>query len=68
MERQKSREMGGALAIDGRQVTTSHTTTNQKQAAAMEGSMKGRRDEWEVQGKHDTIVSGALLVDRWLKI
>ncbi len=58
MERQKNREMGGALAINGHQTTTSHTTTNQKQVAVMEGSMKGRRDTREAQGKHDAIVSG----------
>ncbi len=58
MERQKNREMDRALAINGHQTTTSHTTINQKQAAAMEGSMKGRRDKQEVQGKHDTIVLG----------
>ena len=59
----KIREMGGALAIDGRQTTTSHTTTNQKQAAAVEVSMKGRRNEREAQGEHDTIVLGELRVD-----
>ncbi len=39
------REMGGALAIDGRQSNILHTTTNQEQEAAMEGSMEGRCDE-----------------------
>ena len=51
-----NREMGWALAIDGRQLNILHRTTNQKQAAVMEGSMKGRRDEQEVQGKHNTII------------
>jgi hypothetical protein len=54
----KNREMGWALAIDGRRLKILHTTTNQKQAAAMEGTMKGRRDEREARGKHDTIVFG----------
>jgi hypothetical protein len=54
----KKREMGGALAINGRQTMTSHTTTNQKQAAAMEGHKKGRRDKREARGKHHTIVLG----------
>ena len=58
MERQKNREMGGALAIDGCQRTISHTTTNQKQAAALEGSMKERCDKWEAWGKHNTIILG----------
>jgi hypothetical protein len=52
--------MGGALAIDRCQWIILHTTTNQKQAAAMEGSMKGRHDKWEAQRKHDTIVWGVL--------
>ncbi len=49
---------GERQKIDGRQLNISHTTTNQKQAAATEGTMKGRRDEREVRGKHDTIVLG----------
>jgi hypothetical protein len=57
-KRQTNREMGWALAIDGCRVNILHTTTNQKQAAAMEGTMKGGRDEREARGKHDTIVLG----------
>ena len=30
------------MALNGRRLIILHTTTNQKQAAAMEGSMKGR--------------------------
>ena len=55
---EKNREMGWALAIDGRRLNILHTTTNQKQAAATEGTMKGRHDEREARGKHDTIVFG----------
>ena len=33
-----------------------YTTTNQKQAAATEGSMEGRCNEWDAWGKCDTIV------------
>ena len=55
---EKNREMGWALGVDGRRLKILHTTTNQKQAAATEGTMKGRRDEREAQGKHDTIVFG----------
>ncbi len=54
----KNRERGWALAIDGHRLKILHTTTNQKQAAAMEGTMKGRRKEREAQGKHDTIIFG----------
>ncbi len=50
--------MGWALAIDGRRLKNLHATTNQKQAAAMEGTMKRRCDEQEARGKHDTIVFG----------
>ncbi len=57
-KQQKKREMGWALAIDGRRLNILHTTTNQKQAAATEGTMKGRQDEQEVWGKHNTIVFG----------
>jgi hypothetical protein len=54
----KDREMGWALATDGRRLKILHTITNQKQAAASEGTMKGRRNEREAWGKHDTIVFG----------
>ncbi len=54
----KNREMGWALAIDSRRLKILHTTTNQKQAAVTEGTMKGRRDKREALGKHDTIVFG----------
>ena len=54
----KKREMGWALAIDGRQLKILPRTTNPKQAAATEGTMKGRRNEGEARGKHDTIILG----------
>ncbi len=46
----KKREMGWALALDGCRLNILHTTTNQKQAAVTEGTMKGRRDEREARG------------------
>jgi hypothetical protein len=55
---EKNWEMGWVLAIDGRRSNILHTKTNRKQAAATEGTMKGRRDEQEAWGKHDTIVLG----------
>ena len=55
---EKNREMGWALGVDGRRLKILHTTTNRIQAAATEGTKKGRRDEREAQGKHDTIVFG----------
>ncbi len=54
----KNREMGWALAIDSCRLKILHTATNRKQAAATEGTMKGRRDEREARGKHNTIVFG----------
>ncbi len=50
--------MGWALAIDGRRSKFLHTTTNQNQVAVREGTMKGRGDEPEARGKHDTIIFG----------
>ena len=52
----KNREMSWALGIDSRRPNILHTTTYQKQVAATEGTMKGRRDRQEARGKHDTIV------------
>ena len=54
----KNREMGGPLALDGRQSMNLHTTTNKTQSAAMEGTKDGRRDEREARGKRNTIVLG----------
>ena len=58
MERQKIEIKKYIVALDGRRLTIYYTTTNQKQAAATEGTMKGRHDEREARGKHDTIVFG----------
>jgi hypothetical protein len=55
---EKKREMGWALGVDGRRLKILHTTTNQKQTTVTEETMKGRRDEREARGKHDTIVFG----------
>ena len=49
-KRQKNREMGWALGVDGRRLKILHTTTNQKQAAATEGTMKGRRGWGRTRG------------------
>jgi len=40
-----------------------NATTNQKLAAATEGIMEGRCDEREAQGKHNSVVLGALDVE-----
>jgi hypothetical protein len=54
----KNRNKKYIMALDGRRLKILHTTTNQKQAAATEGTMKERRDKPEARGKHDAIVFG----------
>ncbi len=63
----KNREMGWALAIDSRRSKILHATTNQKQVAGTEGTMKGRRDKQEALGKHNTIFLGGITVEWRLK-
>ena len=53
------------MALDGRQSANQHTTTNQKQAAVMEGTTEGRYNEQEVPGKHVIIVFGGGKV-KWM--
>ena len=48
------------MAFCGLQAMFFNATTNQKQAAAMEVSMEGRRDEQEARGKQAFIVLMAL--------
>jgi len=56
----KIKKIEYVVALDGRQSAKTHTTTNQKQAAATEGTKEGRRNEQEARGKHDTIILVAL--------
>jgi hypothetical protein len=46
------------VAFIGCQSANQNTTTNQKQAAATEGSMEGMFDEWDAWGKRDAIIFG----------
>ncbi len=48
------------VGLIGRQLVDQNTITNQKQAAAMEGSMEGICEERDVWGKRDAIILGAL--------
>ena len=48
------------VAFKGCQLADQNTTTNQKQAVAMEGSMEGICDERDAWGKCDAIILGAL--------
>ncbi len=45
-------------ALNGRQSMILNASTNQKLAAAMEGSMEGRFNKREAQGKRNSIVLG----------
>ena len=47
---QKNKKIKYVVALNGRQLAKAHTTTNQKQAAAMEGTTEGRRDKREARG------------------
>jgi hypothetical protein len=48
------------LGLIGRQLADQNTTTNQKQAAATDGSMEGICNERDVWGKRNAIILGAL--------
>ena len=48
------------VGLIGRQLVDQNTITNQKQAAAMEGSMEGICEERDMWGKRDAIILGAL--------
>ena len=62
IDRQKIFNIKYTAALNGRRSTILNATTNQKLAAATEGSMEGRFDEREAQGKCISIVLGALEV------
>ncbi len=51
------------VALNGRRSMVLNATTNQKQTAAMERSMEGGCDKWEVRGKYNSIVLGVLDVE-----
>ena len=61
-ERQKNREMGWALGVDGRRLKILHTTTNQKQAPITEESKERRGDHRGSAGGCKSIVLGAIAV------
>ena len=54
-------------ALNGRRLMIFIATTNQKLVAATEGSIEGRFDEREAQGKRNFIVLGALDVELKVK-
>ena len=54
-------------ALNGRWSTILNATTNQKLAAATEGSMEGKFDKRDAWGKRNSIVLGALDVELKVK-
>ena len=54
----KNKKIKYIVALDGRQSAKKHTTTNQKQAAAAEVTMEGRRDEREAWGSAISLFFG----------
>jgi hypothetical protein len=63
IDRQKKYNINYTAALNGRRSMILNATTNQKLAAATEGSMEGRCDEREARGKRNSIVLGALDVE-----
>ena len=63
VDRQKIYNIKYTAALNGRRSMILNATTNQKLAAATEGSMEGRCDEREARGKRNSIVLGALDVE-----
>ena len=60
IDRQKIYNIKYTAALNGRRSMILNATTNQKLAAATEGSMEGRCDEREARGKRNSVVLGAL--------
>jgi len=58
IRRQKKQKNKIRRGLDGRRLAKKHTTTNQKQAAATEGTMEGRRDEREAWGSAISLFFG----------
>jgi len=63
IDRQKIYYIKYTAALNGRWLMILNATTNQKPAAATEGSMEGRCDEREARGKRNSVVLGALDVE-----
>ena len=67
MSNEKENNIRYTTALNGRRLMIFNATTNQKLVAATEGSMEGRFDEREAQGKRNSIVLGALDVELKVK-
>ncbi len=60
IDQQKIFNIKYTAALNGRRSMILNATNNQKLAAVTEGSMEGRFNKREAQGKHNSIVLGAL--------
>ncbi len=67
LSNKKENNIRYTTALNGRRSMIFNATTNQKLVAATEGSMEGRFDEQEAQGKRNSIVLGALDVELKVK-
>jgi hypothetical protein len=67
LSNEKDNNIRYTTALNGRWSMIFNTTTNQKLVATTKGSMEGRFDEREVQGKRNSIVLGALDVELKVK-
>jgi hypothetical protein len=63
IEQQKINNMKYTMALDGHRPMNIHTTTNQKQASAMEGSMEGSCNKQDTWGNFNTIILGVLEIE-----
>ena len=63
LSNKKERNIKYTMDLNGRRSMIVNATTNQKLAAATEGSMEGRCDKQKAQGKRNSIVWGALDVE-----
>ncbi len=67
LSNKKENNIRYTTALNGRRSMIFNATTNQKQVATTKGSMEGRFDKQEVQGKRNSIVLGALDVELKVK-
>ena len=67
LSNEKENNIRYTTTLNGRRPMIFNAPTNQKLVAATEGSMEGRFDEREAQGKRNSIVLGALDVELKVK-
>ena len=67
LSNEKENNIRYTMALNGRRSMIFNATTNQKLVTATEGSMEGRFNKREAQGKRNSIVLGALDVELKVK-